>query len=202
MIMKRWFYALCVGSLISNPLLMVPVFAGTTPDSLSVPVNTGNSARILLIEGGYIGIPSVGNNINQSFSTTKKCPPNFKAFITMEIGKIMFTRVGRDYLTAYSACISSLTPTATNYTVAYQVVHFWGEVAATTNTGRYLSRSSSLYNIGESQGMFYTQEYQGFVGDHQSVAALSWRLFCYPPNLTPPHDQLSGVADCSKALYI
>ncbi len=195
--MRPWLFKLCVFPLICG----IPVFAATTPDSRSVQVSTGRPARILLIEGGYIGMPSVANNTNQNFSTTKKCPPNFTPFITMEIGKIMYTRVGRDYLSAYSACIYSLTPTATNYSVAYRVIHFWGEVAASSNNNTFISRSSATFTLFDTQAMFSTQNYGGFTGDHQSVAALSWRLYCYPPNLTTPRNQLAGVADCLAAHF-
>lgn len=193
---KESLWACRLGLISWSILLTMPVFAAlTTSDSRSVIRSSGGPAKILLVDGGYIGRPPSDAKV-QVFTTRKKCPANFTPFVTMDVGKVMYTTIGRDYLSAFTGCANNIVINPNFYTVNYYIFHNWAQVAAADNASpqTWVSNTNLSLTLGSAVKMFYTQNYGGYYGNYNSVAALSWRLYCYPPGMdTPLHQIETGL---------
>lgn len=187
----------CSLSTIQYILVMTALIAAdvsfASNDSTDVSGSTGLPNKILIRTSGYINTPPL-NSIQQSFTVPARCPSGFTPYVVMEVANVLFVNIANTpqaYMTGFGICVNGLSFTATTTTVGYLVVQRYMLVDFTPNSGLFLTNNFvAALTTSNSTPMPATAIATAVSASHfQALRGINWRMYCYPPNLSPPIDQ-------------
>lgn len=174
-----------------------PIAVGST----SVSPSSANPGAPVLIDIGSFYYPGNVNSMSQVFYTNKACAANFTPYITLDMNRIdMYTPNFDNSLSAvmaYGTCVQTISPYYTVYQVVYLATLRYYDLRhdSFTHLGAtpHLSTTDGAYgwpNLVNVPNMMEVKDTAVYYKDaYDGPRNLTWRLYCYPPSLSPPLNQ-------------
>lgn len=173
------------------PLLAMTQARAEDSSTLTPPQDTPNS--VFLLEQGYINQPSAPNQEQQTFATTKACPPDFNPYVVIRMSKMATN--GRDVVRGFGVCVNGIKEQEDAYAVAYLISRRYADAYTSSNANRYVSDSDWAYTVWNTHPMPPTTYMSNTGQDFSQQGGFYWSLYCYPQGQQPPLNEQSDSSN-------
>ncbi|MBV9576144.1 MAG: hypothetical protein JO149_05940 [Gammaproteobacteria bacterium] len=165
-------------------------YGGATDSTDPRLLGNPDTAKIFLLEQGYIDWPADPTSEQQVFATAKHCPTNFKPYAVIRLSKVRHN--GPEVVQGFGACVNGVGNSADgeHHMVGYLLARKYSTIN---------SRNNGLVLYGSTNPGCFTGAWPCYTApippsaamgpsqqDFGQIGGFYWDLYCYPPNTQPP----------------